>query len=403
LKQAGMLSEGDRGQYDKFRNRIMFPIHDRRGRVIAFGGRALTDDGPKYLNSPETALYHKSRELYGLYLARKRSSRLDNIIVVEGYMDVVALAQFGFSNAVATSGTATTDLQVELLFRSAETIVFCFDGDKAGRKAAWRALEATLPKLREGLQAKFLFLPDGEDPDSMVRKHGETVFAQQIEAASTLSEFFFDRFTSEIDLGSLDGRAKFVQQAQPYIEALPSGGFRDMMIDQLESRSFHKLNKYMHNPSAPSMASDERGKPIQTRTPLRVAMAHLVQNPALVEKLENADEFTGPLNTDIPGIEIFRELVDFCVHRPNITTAQLIELWHGHPALPHLEKLAIWHLPGEEEKQLQEFIDAANRIRLSWVEILLSRITNIMSQPDEYRELQQHQLALKKQLEGQKD
>ena len=403
LKQAGMLSEGNRGQYDKFRNRIMFPIHDRRGRVIAFGGRALSDDGPKYLNSPETTLYHKSRELYGLYLARQRSSRLDHIIVVEGYMDVVALAQFGFKNVVATSGTATTDLQVELLFRSADTIVFCFDGDQAGRKAAWRALEATLPKLREGLQAKFLFLPDGEDPDSMVRKHGETIFAQQIEAASTLSEFFFDHFTSEIDLGSLDGRAKFVEQAQPYIEALPGGGFRDMMIDQLESRSFHKLNRYTQNPVAPSGANDERGKPIQTRTPLRVAMAHLVQNPALVEQLESADEFTGPLSTDIPGVEIFRELVDFCAQRPNITTAQLIELWHGHPALPHLEKLAVWHLPGEEEKQLQEFIDAANRIRLSWIEILLSRITNIMSQPDEYRKLQQHQQELKKQLEGQKD
>ena len=403
LKQAGMLSEGNRGQYDKFRNRIMFPIHDRRGRVIAFGGRALTDDGPKYLNSPETTLYHKSRELYGLYLARQRSSRLDHIIVVEGYMDVVALAQFGFKNVVATSGTATTDLQVELLFRSADTLVFCFDGDKAGRKAAWRALEATLPKLREGLQAKFLFLPDGEDPDSMVRKHGETIFAEQIEAASTLSEFFFDHFTSEIDLGSLDGRAKFVEQAQPYIEALPSGGFRDMMIDQLESRSFHKLNRYMQSPAVPSSANDERGKPIQTRTPLRVAMAHLVQNPALIEQLESADEFNGPLSTDIPGVEIFRELVDFCAQRPNITTAQLIELWHGHPALPHLEKLAVWYLPGEEEKQLEEFIDATNRIRLSWVEILLSRITNIMSQPDEYRKLQQHQQALKKQLEGQKD
>ena len=403
LKQAGMLSEGNKGQYDKFRNRIMFPIHDRRGRVIAFGGRALSDDGPKYLNSPETALYHKGRELYGLYLARQRSSRLDHIVVVEGYMDVVALAQFGFKNVVATSGTATTDSQVELLFRSADTLVFCFDGDKAGRQAAWRALEATLPKLREGLQAKFLFLPDGEDPDSMVRKHGETVFAQQVEGASPLSEYFFDHFTAGIDLGSLDGRAKFVEKAQPYIETLPAGGFRDMMINQLESRSFHKLNRYAQRPVAPTRTNDERGKPIQTRTPLRVAMAHLVQNPAVVEQLENTEEFSGPHNADIQGIEIFRELVDFCAQRPNITTAQLIELWHGHPALPHLEKLAVWHLPGEEDKQLQEFIDAANRIRLSWVEILLSRITNIMLQREEYRALQQHQQALKKQLEGQQD
>jgi len=403
LKQAGMLSIGNSGAYDKFRNRIMFPIHDRRGRVIAFGGRALTDDGPKYLNSPETTLYHKGRELYGLYLARQRSSRLDHIIVVEGYMDVVALAQFGFKNVVATSGTATTASQVELLFRSADSVVFCFDGDKAGRQAAWRALEATLPKLRDGLQAKFLFLPDGEDPDSMVRKHGEAVFAQHIENASPLSEFFFDHFTADIDLGSLDGRAKFVEKAQPYIETLPLGGFRDMMISQLESRSFHKLNRHVQGPVVASRANDDRGKPIQTRTPLRVAMAHLVQNPAMVEKLEKIDEFAGPRNSDIQGIEIFRELVDFCVQRPNITTAQLLELWHGHPALPHLEKLAVWHLPGEEEKQLQEFVDAANRIRLSWVEILLSRVTNIMVQRDEYRALQHRQQALKKQLEGQQN
>jgi len=403
LKQAGMLSTGKSGEYDKFRNRIMFPIHDRRGRVIAFGGRALSDDGPKYLNSPETALYHKSRELYGLYLARQRSGRLDHIIVVEGYMDVVALAQFGFKNVVATSETATTDTQVELLFRAADTLVFCFDGDKAGRKAAWRALEATLPKLRDGLQAKFLFLPDGEDPDSMIRKHGAEEFTQQIEAASPLSEFFFDHFTADIDLGSLDGRAKFVEQAQPYIETLPSGGFRDMMISQLEKRSFHRLNRHIPSVVSPSRTTDERGKPIQTRTPLRVVMAHLIQNPALVEQLESTDEFAAPHNTDIQGIEIFRELVDFCAQRPNITTAQLIELWHGHAALPHLEKLAVWHLPGDEEKQLEEFIDAANRIRLSWVEILLSRITNIMQQREEYRALQQRQQELKKQLEGQQD
>ena len=403
LKQAGMLSEGSRGDYDKFRNRIMFPIHDRRGRVIAFGGRALSDDGPKYLNSPETALYHKGRELYGLYLARQRSNRLDHIIVVEGYMDVVALAQFDFKNVVATSGTATTASQVELLFRAADTIVFCFDGDKAGRKAAWRALEETLPRLKEGLQAKFLFLPDGEDPDSMVRKHGEAVFAQHIEDASTLSEFFFDHFTNVNDMGSLDGRAKFVEQAHPYIEALPEGGFREMMIEQLEKRSFHRLNRFSRGPVAAARSSGERGKPIQTRTPLRVAMAHLVQNPALVEQLERPDEFTGPDNENIPGVEIFCELVDFCSQRPNITTAQLIELWHGHPALPHLEKLAVWHLPGEEDIQLQEFIDATNRIRLSWVEILLSRISNIMLQREEYRTLQQRQQALKQQLKGQQD
>ena len=401
LKQAGMLSEGKSGSYDKFRDRIMFPIHDRRGRVIAFGGRALSDDGPKYLNSPETALYHKSKELYGLYLARQRSGRLDNIIVVEGYTDVVALAQFGFKNVVATSGTATTALQVEILFRAADTVVFCFDGDKAGRTAAWRALEVTLAKLKEGLQARFLFLPDGEDPDSMVRKHGEQVFAQQLESATPLSEFFFNHFTAITDLGSLDGRARLVQQAMPFIENMPEGVFRDMMNAKLEALAQHRLPGRHAVVSTRLAGTDDRGKPVQKRTSMRIAMAHLVQNPSLVSMLESTDDFAEPGNDDVQGVEIFRELVDFCVQRPNITTAQLVELWHEHPALPHLQKLAVWHLPGEEENQAQEFIDATNRIRLSWVEILLSRVTNIMVQREEYRALQQRQQALKKQLEGQ--
>ena len=403
LKQAGMLSEGKSGSYDKFRDRIMFPIHDRRGRVIAFGGRAMSDDGPKYLNSPETTLYHKSKELYGLYLARQRAGRLDNIIVVEGYMDVVALAQFGFKNVVATSGTATTELQVEILYRAADTVIYCFDGDKAGRKAAWRAMEATLPRLREGLQAKFLFLPEGEDPDSMVRKHGEEVFAQQLEAATPLSEFFFDHFTAATDLGSLDGRARLVQQSQPFIESMPEGVFRDMMTEKLESLAQHRLQGAQPFMSTQTSQTGDRGKPVQKRTHMRIAMAHLVQNPSLVVMLENTEEFAGPCNDDIQGVEIFRELVDFCAKRPNITTAQLVELWHDHPASPHLQKLAVWYLPGEEESHMQEFNDAVNRIRLGWVEILLSRVTNIIAQQEEYRVLQQRQQALKKQLEGQQD
>jgi DNA primase len=403
LKQAGMLSEGKSGVYDKFRDRIMFPIHDRRGRVIAFGGRALSDDGPKYLNSPETALYHKSRELYGLYLARQRSGRLENIIVVEGYMDVVALAQFGFRNVVATSGTATTAQQVEILFRAADSVVFCFDGDKAGRKAAWRALEATLPKMREGLQAKFLFLPEGEDPDSMVRKHGGEVFAQQIESATPLSEFFFDHFTGVTDLGSLDGRARLVQQAQPFIETMPEGVFRDMMSARLESLAQHRLQGHQPIAKTRPAGMTERGKPIQKRTAMRTALAHLVQNPGRVAMVDDIGEFAEAANEDIQGVEIFRELVDFCAKRPNITTAQLVELWHGHPALPHLQKLAVWHLPGEEDKQAQEFIGAVNRLRLNWVEILLSRVTNIIEQREEYRALQTRQQALKNHLEGKQD
>lgn len=403
LKKAGMLSEGKKGVYDKFRDRIMFPIHDRRGRVIAFGGRAMSEDGPKYLNSPETDLYHKSRELYGLYLARQRSGRLDEIIVVEGYMDVVALAQFGFKYAVATSGTATTALQVEMLFRATDTVVYCFDGDAAGRKAAWRAMEATLPRMREGLQARFLFLPEGEDPDSMVRKHGADEFSRLLETATPLSGFFFEHFTETIDISSLDGRARLVQQAQPYVESMPEGVFRDMMTERLETLAQHRLQARSGQQKTAPGGLQNRGKPVQQRTPMRTALAHLVQNPSLVEKLDDTSDFDGLANDDIQGVEIFRELVDFCAKRPNITTAQLIELWHEHPASPHLQKLAVWTLPGGEEEQAREFVDAVNRIRLGWVEILLSRIGNASEQPEQYRALQQRQQALKKQLRGQQD
>ena len=252
----------------------------------------------------------------------------------------------------------------------------------------------TLPKLREGRQAKFLFLPDGEDPDSMVRQHGKEVFARQIETARPLSEFFFEHFTSEINLGSLDGRARLVEQTQPFIETIPAGVFKDMLVTRLETLAQHRLY------TQPATATALRGKPVQKRTAMRIAMAHLVQNPSLVELLEGVDELAGLDNDDIQGVEIFRELVDFCVQRPNITTAQLIELWYEHPALPHLQKLAIWHLPGEEELQAQEFVDAVNRIRLSWVEILLSRVTNIIEQREEYRALQQRRQDLKKRLDS---
>jgi len=396
LQRAGMLSTGKKGSYDKFRNRIMFPIHDRRGRVIAFGGRALADDGPKYLNSPETELYHKGRELYGLYLARQRKGRLDEIIVVEGYMDVVALAQFGLRNAVATSGTATTPMQVEMLFRASDTVVFCFDGDEAGRKAAWRALEATLPKLREGYQARFLFLPEGEDPDSMVRKHGRDEFERRVAGASGLSEFFFDHFKA--DTSSLDGRAKLVEQALPYIEKVPAGVFRDMLREKLETIAQHRLQGPVPVPAAAK--AGQRGKPLHKRTPIRTALAYLVQDPSLVENIAGVEDLDGLGNDDLSGLEIFVEIVDFCRRRPNITTAQLLELWHGHPVVEHLQKLAVWLLPGEEEQQVQEFVDAVNRIRLQCIDIKLSRVTNVIAQQDEYRALQGRRQDLKTQLES---
>src|SRR5512144_2505118 len=208
LEKAGMLTSGERGsKYDRFRHRVMFPIQDRRGRVIAFGGRVLGDGTPKYLNSPETELFHKGKQLFALWQVRLAHSKIPRLIVVEGYMDVIALFQHGVTQAVATLGTATTRDHAELLFRNCADVYFCFDGDRAGRQAAWRAVESVLPRMRDGRQAFFLFLPDGEDPDSLVRKEGKIGFEQRLKAATPLSEFFFAELGKDVNLASLDGKA----------------------------------------------------------------------------------------------------------------------------------------------------------------------------------------------------
>lgn len=404
MHKAGLLSQGKGKAYDKFRNRIMFPIHDRRGRVIAFGGRALDGDGPKYLNSPETELFHKGRELYGLYLARQRVGRLSELIVVEGYTDVVALAQFGIGNSVATLGTATTPQHTELLFRAAETVVYCFDGDKAGRQAAWRALEATLPRLGEGLQARFLFLPEGEDPDSLVRKQGREGFESLLKDAQPLSDFLFDHFTGEVDMASLDGRARLVQLVQPHIMALPEGVYRDMMMGRLETLARHRLGgktAKTYQPAAPPPA--RRASP-GLRTPLRLALAYLVQSPGLAELAGEMSEFEG---CDLQGVDIFVELIDFCRKHPNMTTAQVLELLREHPAREHLGKLAVWELPGDEDRQALEFCDSVTGIRLQWVDARMARMPRITDQTadqrKEYLVLQQQQQELKLSLRGQRD
>ncbi len=403
LKRAGMLSQGKSGEYDKFRHRIMFPIHDRRGRVIGFGGRALDDDGPKYLNSPETELFHKGRELYGLYLARSSQAKLDRILVVEGYMDVVALAQYGFTNCVATLGTATTGDQAELLFRAADEVVYCFDGDRAGRKAAWRALEATLPRLREGRQARFLFLPEGEDPDSMVRTRGAEAFSEALDHAQPLSEVFFDHFTGEVDMKSMDGRARLVELARPLMDKIPGGVFHDMMRGRLETLAQHRISEPVGARPGPGKRPHTAGKPVQQRTPMRMALAHLVQNPSLALNVNSLEAFEG---CDLAGFDIYRELVDFCGKSPNMTTAQLLELWRDHPAQSHLNLLATWSIPGEESRLAQEFMDAVTGLELQWTDTQIARMPKIVDLGMEERKklllLQQRRQQLIGALQGEK-
>ena len=244
--------------YDRFRHRIMFPIRDSRGRTIAFGGRVLGDDKPKYLNSPETPVFHKSSELYGLYQARKSGAKLERLLIVEGYMDVIALAQMGIRNAVASMGTATSATHLRRVFQFVPEIVFCFDGDQAGRTAAWRALEASLPLLKDGRRVKFLFLPEGEDPDTLVRKIGEPEFSSKIEQATLLENFFFEKLSAGLNLDSIEGRARLSNLAKPLIKNFPRGVYAQLMLDRLsatlgvDSVSLKQLMESSPPPSEPA-------------------------------------------------------------------------------------------------------------------------------------------------------
>ncbi|MBZ0086672.1 MAG: DNA primase [Thermomonas sp.] len=357
LERGGMFSKNDRGHvYDKFRDRLMFPIHDRRGRVIAFGGRVIDpEDSPKYLNSPETPLFHKGRELYGLWQARQANQKLERLIVVEGYMDVVALAQFGVSQAVATLGTATTSEHAELLFRSAADVFFCFDGDRAGRAAAWKALESVLPRMKDGRQALFLFLPDAEDPDSLIRKEGVDGFDARLRAATPLSEFFFNQLSSDVNLASLDGKARLAERCKPLLALIPDGAFGDLMRQRLGELTGISARAGAAPTAAPARSSRVAAGPTHKPSLVRTAITHLLQRPALALELAPPYRFASLRQ---PGIELLSELVLLIGERPDISTGSLLEHFEGREALPALQQLAVLDLPGEPANLRAEFLDA---------------------------------------------
>ena len=358
LDRAGLFSKNDRGHvYDKFRDRVMFPIFDRRGRVIAYGGRVMEkDDGPKYLNSPETALFHKGRELYGLWQVRQANQKIERLIVVEGYMDVVSLFQYGVTQAVATLGTATTPDHAELLFRNAPDVFFCFDGDAAGRRAGWRALESVLPRMKDGRQAFFLFLPDGEDPDTIVRKEGSAAFDERLKQATPLSQFFFDELTREVNMATLDGKARLAERAKPMLAQIPDGAFGDLMKQQLTT-----LTGLGARPTAaaqPSRPPPRAVAPTQRRSLVRAAIAILLQQPSLAMTLEG-HHFNG---LRLPGIELLLELLGLVEQRPDITTGALLEHFEGREEQASLQKLAAHTQPGDEAMWTEELHDAVAQL-----------------------------------------
>ena len=370
LSEAGMIATGERGsRYDRFRERLMFPILDRRGRVIAFGGRVLqSEQGPKYLNSPETPLFHKGRELFALWQVKQANANLQRIVVVEGYMDVIALHQAGLPIAVATLGTATTPDHTELLFRAAPDVVFCFDGDRAGRAAAWKALDATLPRLRDGRQAYFLFLPEGEDPDTLVRKEGRDGFEQRLKNATPLSDYFFAELAHDVDTSSLDGRARLAERARPLIAKLPDGAFRDLMADELEKRTGARAALQ------PAAVQRTAQRPVAVqRSLVRSAIALLLAQPGVADEVEKPYRF---LRLAKPGVALLAELLDTARARPGINPAMLVEHFAERPEYPALQKLMAALVPGEPDMLRTEFFDALAKLER---EAVVQRKSELMS------------------------
>lgn len=356
LITTGMLIKNDEGKiYDRYRHRIMFPIHDRHGRIIGFGGRVLNaDQKPKYLNSPETIIFQKNRELYGLHQILKHQRTTECIIIVEGYMDVIALAQHGIYNAVATLGTATSTFHIQLLAKHTKQLIFCFDGDEAGRQGAWRALESSLPHLNSGLDAKFIFLPEGHDPDSLVRHEGKENFLTQLALAMPLHRFFFESLTKNINLHTPSGKTQFIHLVKPYLQKMTEGTYKQLLLDDLSRLTHvenHRLNLLL---SDPSQTKEKEQTTYITRTPIRVAVALLLQNP---EIYSHCTPLINVQPIDNKEYYILSQLIAFLTKNPNANTATLLETWRNTPYFESLNKLAAWDHQVPEQELFKEFID----------------------------------------------
>ena len=351
LEEIGLLSKNDRNNlYDRFRDRIMFPIRDLRGRVIAFGGRTLGDAKPKYINSPETPLFHKSDNLYGLYEARKTLGKLSRLIIVEGYMDVVALTQLGFPECVATLGTATTSQHIQRLLRYTPNLIFCFDGDRAGQDAAWKALQQILPVYADNIDIRFAFMPQGEDPDSFVRERGADTFAAFLKEASTLSSYFFQKLGKEIDNSNTEGLAKLASLAKPLIAKIPKTVFRDLMTKELNERVGTVVSNtgvIMHEQNPVRATSNDRG-PRYTKT--RLAIALLLRDPSLASKALDIEQLSQLLST--PGIELLIEMLEILEQQADLNSISLLERFRGRPAYEHLMKLLDWDPPDMTNREV---------------------------------------------------
>ncbi len=355
--QLGMIIERDTrggeraaGFYDRFRDRLMFPIRDSRGRFIGFGGRIIDQGEPKYLNSPETPLFHKGRELYGLYEARQARADFKRLMIVEGYMDVVRLHQAGITYAVATLGTATTQEHLNKIFRLTSEVVFCFDGDRAGRQAAWRALENALPLARDGRELKFMFLPEGHDPDTLVAEEGPKAFENRLNGALPLSEYLIQQLMADVNLEHVDGRAKLKALAAPLFARMPEGIYREMLADRLAAqvsmpaaalkKAFATVDP-KRAPAAlgPELAIRRRGRiSVGRGNLLTQAITLVLHHPVAAASVKDPETLEG---VDKPGVAVLKELLLQAAGASSPSTAMLLERWRGLPEYDRLAELAM--------------------------------------------------------------
>ena len=403
MESAGLVSKNDQGRvYDKFRGRIIFPIHDQRGRVIAFGGRILGEGEPKYLNSPETPVFHKGKELYGLHQALTAISKQKQAIVVEGYMDVIALAQAGIENAVAALGTATTAAHVEKLFRQCNEIIFCFDGDRAGRQAAWRALENSLPSMKDGRLVSFLFLPDGEDPDTYVKKLGQDEFIRQIQQQSLpLPEYMLSHLSQGIDLQRMDGKAKLAGLARPLLNQLPRGTLKALLLRELAD-----ITHMDEDGLTELMQEEKKPAPLRQNNPAAKHKKHnligktlslLLNQPAMAIEVNNLEQLQ---RLEVAGMDVLCQIIETIKISPGLTTSAIIERFREKIYYDRLCELASSNIDLEEDAAKTEFTDAINRLHIMAIDQETGKIASRSTKLNEeekikLRNLQQERLALK--------
>jgi len=364
LIEVGMLTEREgTGVYDRFRGRLVFPIKNRRGRIVGFGGRVLDDSQPKYLNSPETPVFSKSKELYGLYELLEKNAKPDYILVVEGYLDVLTLVQAGIHSVVAVLGTAVSRPHLEVLFRFTSVVIFCFDGDSAGQQATWRAVEASFSLLRDGRQIKILSLSAGQDPDTCINDEGVNRFLQRIESAQVLSDYFFNYLAKKADLSTVEGRSLLATKAKPYIEKIPQGIYRDLLTKALAEKTSVLATEILIPPTE-SIIEDRAVTSNTAITPERAVLALLIQTPELIEVI---DEMVLDWNQLIfPSKDWLLDLISVIHQYKPDNTGRLLELYRDNKEkeaiLFKLANLEVLPLTEGEFNIKAEFKGALSRV-----------------------------------------